>query len=148
MRNSITLRGAAANAFIAAAHRDEDLEGALARSCGPARQAVIVEIVQRSVKVPGVCVKCGCTEEDCSGCVARTGAPCSWVDATRTLCSACVEKRFHFQWHAHGADHACEIEACDYASACYKLAFRHVRLYGDNFPADFKLILRTPEVVG
>jgi hypothetical protein len=39
---------------------------------------------------PGECRVCECTEADCSGCVARTGAPCSWVDADRTLCSACL----------------------------------------------------------
>lgn len=39
---------------------------------------------------PGVCRVCGCTEEDCSGCRARTGEACHWVDETRTLCSACA----------------------------------------------------------
>lgn len=34
------------------------------------------------------CRQCGCTEADCSGCVARTGEPCHWVEPD--LCSACV----------------------------------------------------------
>lgn len=34
------------------------------------------------------CRVCGCTDSDCSGCVARTGAPCHWV--RNDLCSACV----------------------------------------------------------
>lgn len=34
------------------------------------------------------CRVCGCTDEDCSGCVARTGEPCSWVEVD--LCSACA----------------------------------------------------------
>lgn len=34
------------------------------------------------------CRVCGCTEEDCSGCIARTGEPCRW--AAPELCSACV----------------------------------------------------------
>ena len=33
------------------------------------------------------CRVCGCTDVDCSGCVARTGRPCYWVAAD--LCSAC-----------------------------------------------------------
>lgn len=33
------------------------------------------------------CRICGCTDEDCIGCVVRTGKPCRWVDAD--LCSAC-----------------------------------------------------------
>ena len=36
---------------------------------------------------PGVCRVCGCTDDDCSGCVERTGEPCAWVKAD--LCSAC-----------------------------------------------------------
>jgi hypothetical protein len=35
----------------------------------------------------GTCRVCGCTDEDCSDCVKRTGAPCWWVEAD--LCSAC-----------------------------------------------------------
>lgn len=34
------------------------------------------------------CRVCGCTEDDCSGCIERTGEPCYWVAAD--LCSACV----------------------------------------------------------
>jgi hypothetical protein len=34
------------------------------------------------------CRICGCTDENCSGCIAKTGMPCHWVDVD--LCSACV----------------------------------------------------------
>ena len=34
-----------------------------------------------------VCRVCGCTDDDCSGCIERTGHPCSWVE--EDLCSAC-----------------------------------------------------------
>jgi hypothetical protein len=34
------------------------------------------------------CSVCGCTDEDCSGCVERTGDPCYWISPT--LCSACA----------------------------------------------------------
>lgn len=34
------------------------------------------------------CRVCGCTEDDCSGCVARTGEACSWAEPD--LCTACV----------------------------------------------------------
>jgi hypothetical protein len=37
------------------------------------------------------CRECGCTDEDCSQCVARTGRPCTWVEPD--LCSACKPKR-------------------------------------------------------
>lgn len=36
------------------------------------------------------CRVCGCTDVDCSGCIARTGMPCWWV--ADDLCSACVER--------------------------------------------------------
>ena len=35
------------------------------------------------------CRVCGCTDDNCSDCVAKTGQPCSWVDCD--LCSACAE---------------------------------------------------------
>lgn len=34
------------------------------------------------------CRKCGCTEDDCRGCIERTGEACQWVEDD--LCSACV----------------------------------------------------------
>ena len=36
------------------------------------------------------CKVCGCTDDNCSGCVERTGMPCFWVE--EDLCSACVEE--------------------------------------------------------
>lgn len=37
---------------------------------------------------PLTCRVCGCTDDDCSQCIAKTGEPCHWVE--RGLCSACV----------------------------------------------------------
>lgn len=34
------------------------------------------------------CRNCGCTNDDCSRCVAKTGSPCFWFEPD--LCSACV----------------------------------------------------------
>jgi isopentenyldiphosphate isomerase len=34
------------------------------------------------------CRVCGCTDEDCSVCIKRTGFACSWVE--HDLCSACA----------------------------------------------------------
>ncbi len=36
----------------------------------------------------GKCRECGCTDDDCTGCVERTGHPCQW--AAPNLCSACT----------------------------------------------------------
>lgn len=40
------------------------------------------------------CHICGCTDEDCSGCIARTGTSCQWVHdwkkGEKPLCSACL----------------------------------------------------------
>jgi ParB/RepB/Spo0J family partition protein len=38
----------------------------------------------------GTCRVCGCTDEDCEQCIDKTGEPCTWVDETHTLCSACL----------------------------------------------------------
>lgn len=35
------------------------------------------------------CRSCGCTDNDCRQCIARTGEPCHWVQPD--LCSACDE---------------------------------------------------------
>ena len=34
------------------------------------------------------CRVCGCTDDDCSDCIERTGYPCEWVEDD--LCSACT----------------------------------------------------------
>ncbi len=36
----------------------------------------------------GTCSICGCTDNDCTECIERTGKPCSWI--TPILCSACL----------------------------------------------------------
>jgi hypothetical protein len=40
---------------------------------------------------PRRCRVCGCTDEDCTRCVIRTGRACHWVEPD--LCSACVHGR-------------------------------------------------------
>jgi hypothetical protein len=37
----------------------------------------------------GVCRVCGCTDNDCTQCVEKTGEACVWVEPD--LCSACAE---------------------------------------------------------
>lgn len=36
------------------------------------------------------CRICGCTDDDCTGCIAKTGQPCHWVEPD--LCSACQDR--------------------------------------------------------
>ena len=36
------------------------------------------------------CRVCGCTDDDCSQCIEKTGGPCHWVEPD--LCSACAEE--------------------------------------------------------
>lgn len=36
------------------------------------------------------CRVCGCTDDDCRQCIAKTGKPCHWVGPR--LCSACVRR--------------------------------------------------------
>lgn len=47
----------------------------------------------------GKCVECGCTDDDCSQCIEKTGAPCYWANDEKTLCSACIPKQ-QTQQHA------------------------------------------------
>lgn len=45
--------------------------------------------LKTGVTIP-TCRICQCTEADCSGCVARTGSPCTWCSETKELCTACL----------------------------------------------------------
>ena len=54
-------------------------------------RTVIDTVVTWPIKPKGPkvsCRICGCTDDDCSGCVERTGVPCHWVEYD--LCSACA----------------------------------------------------------
>ncbi len=43
----------------------------------------------QSIERMTACRMCGCTDDDCSDCVERTGSPCAWVEWD--LCSACAD---------------------------------------------------------
>lgn len=51
-------------------------------------QRELLNRVVPAAAAPRSCRLCGCTEADCSQCIAKTGTPCHWVE--RDLCSACV----------------------------------------------------------
>ncbi|MGJ1349006.1 hypothetical protein [Sphingobacterium siyangense] len=40
----------------------------------------------------GVCMICGCTDQDCTICIINTGGPCYWVNNDQTFCSACESR--------------------------------------------------------
>ena len=46
------------------------------------------EIGENGETEPQKCRVCGCTDDDCSGCIERTGQPCYWAEPD--LCSACA----------------------------------------------------------
>lgn len=72
------------------------------------------------------CVACGCTDQDCRGCVERTGEPCSWAEPG--ICSACtgpaliaLERQRQVEEEGYDAKHddahgKCEIRK---AAECY-----------------------------
>jgi len=45
---------------------------------------------------PQTCRVCGCTENDCSQCIEKTGQPCHWV--AKDLCSACVPLKIRAEY--------------------------------------------------
>ena len=53
----------------------------------PTKIKVLFEVVEPMIRK---CRICGCTDDDCSGCIERTGVPCEWVEDD--LCSACVSE--------------------------------------------------------
>jgi hypothetical protein len=84
------------------------------------------------------CRVCGCTDDDCMQCIARTGEPCHWV--TPDLCSACLkpapEGRGGFKSfedtvvsQVDGSTMVATIYAC---RECSGLTFGMFRIAGDD----------------
>jgi NTP pyrophosphatase (non-canonical NTP hydrolase) len=44
--------------------------------------------VEKRLETKRRCRFCGCTDDDCSGCINKTGEPCHWID--KDVCSACA----------------------------------------------------------
>jgi hypothetical protein len=61
----------------------------LAEQLGEVADDLRTHYIAHSI-APGdrTCRVCKCTDDDCSQCVEKTGAPCHWIEAD--LCSACV----------------------------------------------------------
>lgn len=49
----------------------------------------VIDLPAGSMIVPGRCRICGCTDNDCSQCIEKTGNPCHWI--SEDLCSACLD---------------------------------------------------------
>jgi hypothetical protein len=51
-----------------------------------------LEVDTPAFAIPDVrrCRVCGCDDDDCRQCIAKTGGPCAWVEGEWDLCSACV----------------------------------------------------------
>jgi hypothetical protein len=56
----------------------------------PASEPEVEEETDEEASSPKIqtCRVCGCTDDDCSQCIEKTGAPCHWVEDD--LCSACA----------------------------------------------------------
>jgi hypothetical protein len=58
--------------------------------------ALMIAEIERLDRLPMLdlkarrCRVCGCTDDDCRQCIAKTGQPCHWVEPD--LCSACAEE--------------------------------------------------------
>ena len=56
---------------------------------GASRRGIPLKQLSERQQTPvRTCRVCQCTDDDCSGCIARTGKACHWVEPD--LCSACV----------------------------------------------------------
>jgi hypothetical protein len=52
--------------------------------------ALFLAVVSRCNRQVGECRVCGCTDNDCRRCIARTGIRCAWLTSKHDLCTACV----------------------------------------------------------
>ena len=78
-------------AEISAAAKTKKAATAARAKKKPAKASTSAKKATRPKRAPKVraCRTCGCTDADCSGCIEKTGEPCTWVK--RDLCSACSE---------------------------------------------------------
>lgn len=70
------------------ARKREEAKAELEALAIEAREAILHAPDACALWDEATCRVCGCTDDDCSQCVEKTGAPCSWVEPD--LCSACV----------------------------------------------------------
>lgn len=96
------------------------------------------------------CRRCGCTENDCSTCINRTGMPCHWVE--RDLCSACrpslearvldlhllMQARTPGEWRAVNASETVQLVA----STWDENGEQHLPVASDVMVPDARLIAR------
>lgn len=77
------------------------------------------------------CRVCGCTDDDCSQCIEKTGMPCSWVEDD--LCSACVGEGLPKPGRRDGQEPCgeCHLQAGEKCDVCGAKDTREP----DGFPA-------------
>lgn len=73
-----------------------------------------------TIVVPGgKCRVCGCTDADCWLCIRRTGRPCSWANAERDLCTACVgREKITIRVRGTGGDHFARVLNQKFKASC------------------------------
>ena len=49
-----------------------------------------IQTIDPSLKGIRICKVCGCTDDNCSKCIERTGKSCYWIN--ESICSACLDK--------------------------------------------------------
>lgn len=77
------------------------------------------------------CRVCGCTDDDCSGCIERTGVPCSWVDVD--LCSACYQPRIERVGQTSPPSMNVEVVISESDQPCYELALQPASTRGNRY---------------
>jgi hypothetical protein len=82
---SLSASGEDSTLYVASANPDEILELELSFRT----EEELVDLIEWAIAEPhtGKCRRCGCTDDDCSGCVERSGQPCWWIGPN--ICSAC-----------------------------------------------------------
>lgn len=93
----------------------------------------------------GKCAECGCTDDDCSQCIEKTGAPCYWANDEKTLCSACTPKHQtpHHPLYTSPYDQA----AKDYENVTYSSAAQQFEQLSEKFTPERREALKRFESI-
>lgn len=116
---------------------DEEGAAAVAEQFAAVGSAFQAETTPEPIFDERKCRVCGCTDDDCSGCIAATGYPCAWV--SEDLCSRCNDE-------AVAAELADDDEPDTYAEATEDVDDLVAERDLDSDPLDVDV--DTPEVAG
>ncbi len=84
------------------------------------------------------CRICGCTDDDCSQCIEKTGVPCHWVE--KDLCSACADSESDLTIQLEDCTNVLLAEIGDMRFKRKHIAKTYALAVRSSYPTDWKKV--------